>query len=149
MASDFWKLTTDTNTNGIHDPATEGALFYIPHGDVTFDSGADMFLHAISQNPPANFSPYWLNLLIYVPATNAANVKITGNSGSSFTGTILAPTSTVTLEGSNSTSGGTVTLDSQIIADTVKITGNSDLTIVYNESNNATTMTNPGIALVK
>jgi hypothetical protein len=144
-----WDLTTDTNGNTVHDPATEGVFLFIPGGDVTFNGGANVTLHAISSNTNPDFKPEWLNLLMYIPPTNPADVHITGGSGSTFTGTIFAPASIVTLQGTSDNVGGTVTLDSQIIADTVKITGNTDLTIIYNEANNAVAPTNPGIELIK
>jgi len=144
-------FTTDLDNNG-HEPASEGALFYLKGGDISINGGAAIDIHAISQTISDTFSPYWLNMLLYVPESNSCNpggITLTGGSGSSFTGTILAPKCTVELAGSSDQSGGTVTLDSQIIADTVKITGNSKLVIVYNESNNATTIDNPGIALIE
>ncbi len=149
-----WTMTTDTNGNNVHDPATEGALFYVPgpHNSITFNGNGFVNLHAISQNPPTNFSPYWLNLLIYVPPTNdcqTQGIKLTGGSGSTFTGTVLATACDVTLAGTSDNAGGTVTLDSQIISNTVKTTGSNNLTIVYNQNNNATTITNPGIALIQ
>jgi hypothetical protein len=142
-----WNITTDLNGNTVHDPTTEGVFFFISGGDVEFNGNAYAFLHAISSNTNSNWQPEWFNLLMYIP--NAADVHITGGSGSTFTGTILAPKSVVTLQGSTDNSGGDVTLDAQIIADIIKITGNTALTIVYNESNNAVTTTNPGIVLIR
>lgn len=141
-----WDLTTDTNGNGQHDPATEGVFFYISGGDVEFNGGASVFVHAISSSTNPNFKPEWLNLLMFIP--NPANVHITGGSGSEFTGTILAPKADVTLQGTTDNSGGTVNLDAQIIADIVEITGNTKLNIIYTEANNARTYTNPGVALI-
>ena len=139
-----WSITTDLDGDG-HDGATEGALFYVSGGGITFNGGADVTLHAISQTTSSTFSPYWLNLLIYVPPGNEADIEISGNSGSNYVGTILAPSSHVHLLGN----GGTVGLDSKIISDTVKIPGSTTFNLTYNEENNATTITNPGIALIK
>jgi hypothetical protein len=139
-----WSITTDLDGDG-HDGATEGAFFYVPGGDITFNGGADVTLHAISQTTSSTFSPYWLNLLFYVPPENEADIEISGNSGSSYTGTILAPSSHVHLLGN----GGTIGMDSKIISDTVKISGSTTFDITYNESNNAVIPTNPGIALIK
>jgi len=136
-------LTTDLDGDG-HDGATEGALFYVENGDVTFNGGADIQLHAISQTTSSTFSPYWINLLIYVPESNEADIEISGNSGSNYTGTILAPTSHVHLLGN----GGTVGLNSQIISDTVKISGSTEFELNYNDSEQAVIPTNPGIALI-
>jgi len=141
-----WELTTDMNGNGQHDPASEGVFFFVSGGDVTFNGGAYVFVHAISSSTSPDFQSEWLNLLMYVP--NYSLVKITGGSGSSFTGTILAPKADVTLAGTTDNNGGTVDIDAQIIADIVEVTGNTKLNIIYNEANNATTQTNPGIALI-
>ena len=141
-----WNMTTDLDGDG-HDGATEGAFFYLENGDFDIGGGGDIVLHAISSS--SSLPPEWINMLMYVPPSNEADITLTGNSGSTFTGTILAPSSHVHLLGSNGTTGGNVYLDSQIIADTVKITGNTDFVLTYNESNNATTITNPGIELIE
>ena len=143
-----WDITTDWNGNNSHDAAGEGVFFYVSGGDVEFNGNAFAFLHAISSTTNKSWEPY-LNYLMYIPLSNKAEVHITGGSGSVFTGTILAPSSKVTLQGSTDNLGGNVTLDAQIIADIVKITGNTDLTIVYNKSNNGKTLTNPGIQLIE
>ncbi len=138
-----WSITTDLDGDG-HDAATEGALFFVAGGDITFNGGADVTLHAISSTTSSTFSPYWINLLIYVPPSNEAEIKISGNSGSSYTGTILATKSHVELLGN----GGTVGMNSQIIADTVGISGSTTFEITYNPDDQAPTITNPGISLV-
>src|SRR5262249_55834424 len=115
------------------------------NGDITFNGGADVTLHAISQTTSSTFSPYWLNLLFYVPPSNEAIIDISGNSGSQYTCTILAPSYHVHLLGN----GGTVGLNSQIISDTVKISGSTTFDLTYNNADQATTITNPGISLIQ
>lgn len=144
-----WDLTTDLDDQSDHDQTNEGVFFFISGGDVQFNGNAFAFLHAISYSTNSSFKPEWLNLLMYIPPSNPARVHITGGSDSIFTGTILAPASDVTIQGSAGGAGGNVTLDAQIIADIVNITGNADLTIIYNESNNAQTTTSPGISLIR
>ncbi|NJC95793.1 MAG: hypothetical protein C3F07_17620 [Anaerolineales bacterium] len=139
-----WTVTTDLDGDG-HDNATEGVLLYVPGGDITFNGGADVTLHAISASTSSTFSPYWLNLLIFVPPSNEADIQISGNSGSQYTGTILAPSSHVELTGN----GGSIGLDSKIISDTVKITGSTEFDLSYNDSNNSVTLTSPGIELIE
>ena len=135
-----WNITTDLNGNGVHDSASEGVLFFIPDGDVTFNGGSNLNVHAISSTAD-NFPERLLNYLIYIPPSNEANVTITGNSGSTFTGTILAPASHITLDGS----GNTFSLDTQIIGYNTTITGSGYIDITYNQGNNAVTLTQPGI----
>jgi hypothetical protein len=136
-------ITTDLDTpaNG-HDADSEGVLFFIPDGDVTFNGGATTHLHAIS-SLYGGFPERFLNYLIYIPPTNEANVMITGNSGSTFTGTILAPASHITLDGS----GNTFSLDTQIIGYDNTITGSGRIEITFNQANNGMTLTQPGVEL--
>jgi len=136
-----WNITTDLNGNGSHDPDTEGALFYVPDGDVTFNGGSALNVHAISSGLPSQYLKY----LFYVPPSNEANITITGNNGSTFTGTILAPTSHCTLDGS----GNTFSLDTQIICYDTTITGSGYINITYNAANNAVTSTKPSLELSK
>ena len=133
-------ITTDVNGNGRHDADSEGVLFFIPGGDVTFNGGADINVHAISSTAEG-FPEHLLNYLIYIPPSNEADVTITGNSGSTFTGTILAPASHITLDGS----GNTFSLDTQIIGYNTTITGAGRIDITFNQANNAMTVTSPGV----
>jgi hypothetical protein len=75
-------------------------------------------------------NPYG-GLLLYMPMSNSGTISINGNSGSSFTGTILAPAADITLNGT----GGTG-LHGQIIGYTVDLSGTSNTSIVYNGSEN-------------
>lgn len=135
-----WTITTDLDGNG-HDPDTEGVLFYIPDGDVSFNGGSTFSVRAINSTA-GGFPSQLLNYLIYVPPSNEADVTITGNNGSVFTGTILSPTSHCTLNGS----GNTFSLDTQIICYNTTITGGGYIDITYNDANNAITTTKPSLA---
>jgi len=139
-----WNITTDVNGNDLHDADSEGVLFFIPDGDVTFNGGSELHLHAIS-SLYGNFPERFLNYLIYIPPTNEANVTITGNNGSTFTGTILAPASHITLDGS----GNTISLDTQIIGYDNTITGSGYIDITFNQANNGMTLTQPGVELTQ
>jgi hypothetical protein len=150
-------VTSDINENGVFNPAYEGVMFYLPGLDpsygITFNGGASVNLHAISIAPSnIDWKDAWRNMLIYVNPTDPDYdpiIYLSGNAGSTFTGTIYAPTSHVRLLGNNGTDAGTVTLDSQIIADTVKLSGNTTFKLVYDESNNATTVTPPTISMIE
>lgn len=137
-----WNITTDVNGNGVHDSGSEGVLFFVPDGDVTFNGGSTMTVHAISSLSD-NFPQRFLNYLIYIPPSNEADVTITGNNGSTFTGTILAPASHITLNGS----GNSFSLDTQIIGYNTTITGSGYIDITYNQGNNGMTLTQPGVEL--
>ena len=139
-----WTITTDLDGDGVHDSDTEGAFFYIPDGGITFNGGSTFNVRAV--NSTANgFPAQLLNYLIYIPPSNEADVTISGNNGSIFTGTILAPSSHCTLDGS----GNTFSLDTQIICHDVTITGGGFMNITYNQANNAITTTKPTLAPTK
>jgi hypothetical protein len=135
-----WEITTDLNGNGSHDSASEGVFFYVPEGDVTFNGGSSLNVHAIDSNDyPATVQKY----LFYVPLSNDANVTITGNNGSVYTGTVLAPASHCTLDGS----GNTFSLDTQLICYDTTITGSGHIDITHTDDNNAVAITKPYIKM--
>jgi hypothetical protein len=144
-------MTTDWNKNGDFDPSFEGVLFYLPGTDNTdnidFDGSASVHIHAMTSN--SAIDEMLLNILIYVNPDYSPTVTISGNNGSTFTGTILAPSAAITLQGSSDVAAGTVTIDSQIIGDTVALTGNNGLTLIYNEENNGTTLTQPDMSVIE
>lgn len=121
-----WNITSDVNGNGLHDPATEGVFFYIPHGDVSFNGGSNMFLYAMS-DPAGGFPSQFLDYLFFIPMSNHADVDITGNNGSTFTGMVLAPTSAVQVIGN----GDAIHLYTQIIGYNTRISGSGTIDINY------------------
>jgi hypothetical protein len=139
-----WNVTTDLNGNGVHDSLSEGVFFVIEGGDVTFNGTSDINIHAIDTTAD-KFPEEFVNMLMYVPESNKANIKLTGNNGSTFTGTILAPGSSTEITGTN----GTIALNSQIISYTVKVSGTGNLNITYNEDQQGIAWTNPSVMLVK
>ena len=135
-----WDITTDLNDSGDYDSASEGVLFYVDQGDITFNGSSLLTLHAVDSTMDG-FPKEFVNTLIYVPPWNPADIKITGANGSTFSGTILAPKSYIVLNGGT----GTVGLDSQIIGYSVAIEGNGTLDINYNADHNTKTKYNPSL----
>ncbi len=135
-----WNITTDYNNNGQHDSFSEGVFFFVPGGGITFNGSSYLNIRAVDSTAQG-FPEQFVNMLIYVPPTNHADISITGSNGSEFTGTILAPTSYINLNGGS----GTVGLDSQIIGYAVAIEGNGNLNIHYEAEDNATTTYNPSL----
>ena len=107
-----------------------GVFIVMQSGDVTFNGGATIVLSAIPGPMDPDTNPYG-GLLLYMPLSNSGTITINGNSGSAFTGTIYAPAADVSISGTGS--GG---LHGQIIGYTVDLTGTSDTSIVYNNSEN-------------
>jgi hypothetical protein len=110
---------------------------------IKINGGATVHLRAVS-NTNFGFPESLVNYLIYVPPTIEADIYLSGNSGSTFTGTILAPASHVELHGT----GGTIGLYSNIIADTIDVSGTGDIDIIYNEDNIAHTFYNPDVSVI-
>jgi hypothetical protein len=86
----------------------------------------------------------WRGMLVYVDPANTDDVKLTGGSGTTYTGTVMALSSDCTISG---TGGSIGLLSSQIICDTVKITGTAQVNIEFNE--NETYSLPPAIDLAK
>ncbi len=107
-------------------------------GDVRWNGGATVQLDAPSSGP-------YSGLLLFMPESNTNEVVINGNSSSSFSGSILAPSSDVTVDGT----GGATGLHSQIIGYTVDISGNSLMNIIYNAGENYQAPIPPQVELVQ
>jgi Putative Flp pilus-assembly TadE/G-like len=143
-----WTVTTNLNGNvdasgkDIHDSDSEGVFLFVRSGDVTFNGTSDIYLHAINS---LDFPEKLRNYLMYLPPTNEGTIKITGDDGSSFIGTILAPHAHVVLNGGS----GTVGLDTQIIGYSVAIEGNGTLDINFNQANNGMTLYQPATSLAQ
>jgi hypothetical protein len=140
--SSQWNITTDTNNNGTFDYASEGVLIYVRDGRIILDGGSTLNMNAIA-DPTAPLDIQ--NYLFMLPETNDSTVLINGNSGSEFTGTILAPSSLITMKGS---SGGTA-VNSQIIGYSIDMAGTGNLTITYNSEENAQFNAPPSMELVQ
>jgi len=100
-------------------------LIYMVHGGISWTSGE------IHLSAPQGVNADYDGLLLYMAPGNCENVSITGNGGSSFVGTIMAPCSLVKIAGSSS-QGNVATLENQIIAGTIALSGGADLTINFN-----------------
>lgn len=107
-------------------------------GDVRWNGGANIQLDAPGSGDFAG-------LLLFMPESNHNEIVINGNSDSSFTGTFLAPSSDITVNGT----GGATGMNSQIIGYTVDLTGTGNTLIHYNDSDNYDAPIYPVIELVQ
>ena len=71
-------------------------------------------------------------MLVYVAHANSNNMQITATLDTTYSDTIYAPNSLVTLEGTGDTMG----VNAQVIGEFVKTAGNAFLDISYDESKN-------------
>ncbi len=139
-------VTTDIDGNGVFDGsdgADEGALLYVMHGGVTFNGNSTVKIGAINK---AGTDPGVKGYLFYVDKDNQSTVTLSGGSNSVFIGTILAPSSLVTIEGASD--GTSLDLQCQVIGYSIKLTGSGgqgqgSLRISFSQSQVATTFTNP------
>ncbi|MEO7839330.1 MAG: Tad domain-containing protein [Anaerolineales bacterium] len=113
------------NTSGSGSLTANGVMLYLQTG--SFNMGGSGVL-TIS---PMTTGPYQ-GLSIYMDRNNTGSYSMNGSGGSSFTGTIYAPSSTVTVRGS----GGTFVVDSRIICSTAEFTGAGNLNLIFNPANN-------------
>ena len=124
----------------------EGVTIYIINGNFHVGGGGGAEAHVVLEAPPLNpnmwpppgynggVCPYCLEaipgVLIYLAEGNTGEVVLTGDSSSSYVGTVHAPDGTVEVGG-----GSLDHFESQIIGDTIKIHGNPSLTVNYLNDN--------------
>jgi Flp pilus assembly protein TadG len=111
-------------TINANDVLTGNGVTIVVYGAVRWNGGT-VTLSAPASGPTAG-------LLLYLPITNNNSITFNGNASWNIRGTILAPASDITING---TQDG-FALHSQIIGYTVKLTGNGNTTIQYNDSDN-------------
>jgi hypothetical protein len=120
-------------------------FIYMEDGD--FNLGGNTLVNLSAVEPPNSLvdpsDNDWAGMLLYVDPNNTNPITITGASNTVYTGTIYAPSSQVMLEG-----GGTsIGINAQVIGESVKISGNAELNLTYDESKNF--FLPPAIDLVK
>ncbi len=116
----------------------EGVVIRINTGDVRWAGGAEMNLSAPTSGP-------FKGLLLFLPEGNTNEVEINGNSNSTFTGSILAPSAAISINGT----GGVTGLNCQVIGYTVNLSGTSNTFINYNPDQNYHAPVNPQVELVQ
>jgi hypothetical protein len=95
--------------------------FFLSTGGVKWNGNPEYRLYAPTGGD-------YEGLLFYMPPSNSSEIRINGNASCEMTGTILAVSSPITVNGNNWTNG----LNSQIIGDTVRLEGNGNMVINYN-----------------
>jgi hypothetical protein len=138
LESGVYCVDGDFRVNGGDTLTGYNVTIIMKDGDVFWNGGATIKLDAPDSGP-------YKGLLLYVPYSNEASLTLNGNSDSTFTGTILAPSSDIKIDGS----GGADGLHSQIIGYTVDLSGSSQTKIVYNDFENWSSPTAPSMELVK
>jgi hypothetical protein len=132
----------DFRVNGGETLVGHNVVIIMVSGDVAFNGGATIELSG-PPDPQSDENPYG-GLFLYMPLTNSGTITINGSSGSTFTGTILAPAADISIEGT-----GDSGLHGQIIGYTVDLSGTSDTTIVYDNDENWDAHVPPQIELIQ
>jgi hypothetical protein len=114
-------------------PEGHGVMIYLQKGPFDLGGNTDVYLFA-EPNENDNYlkdasGNDWKGMLIYVDPENKSDVKITGTSGSEYSGTIFAPYSNCVIQGT----GDSIGLSSQVICYTVKVAGTAFVDITYVE----------------
>jgi hypothetical protein len=94
-------------------------------------AGSEIILTAPVKNP--NPSPAIPGLLLYLPVSNHNIIDLAGNEKSSFTGTILAPSADITINGTSNPDA----YHSQVIGFDVKVNGTTRFNITFNPDEQA------------
>jgi hypothetical protein len=111
--------------NGTGNVTATSSTFYMETGDVEWNGNATNIFTAPTTGPNAN-------MLLYMPYGNNSDLTINGNSSSTITGTILAVSSHVQVNGNSATNA----IKSQIVGYTVEACGNGDLNIDFDPGDN-------------
>ena len=111
-------------------------MLKVEKGEVHFNGSANIVLDAPNSGELAG-------LLLYLPMKNPSKVVLNGGGESDIQGTILAPASTIHLNGNDSHSG----FRSQIIGYMIDVNGNSNIVINYVDSQNFNAITMPEVQL--
>jgi len=127
--------------NGSSTVTANDAFFYLTSGYIIWNSSSTINLHT----PPAG--DLFSGLVIYMPYGNTSNVVFNGGDDIRLTGTYLAPTAPMTVNGDVRANA----IHSQIIVLRLLVNGGSTLEVTYDASENINIQTNatPELELVK
>jgi hypothetical protein len=137
LESGVYCVNGDFRVNGGDLLVGNNVLIYMESGDISWNGGAELHLDGPDDG-------IYKNLLIYIPYENQASVRLNGNSASTISGTILAPASDITIDGTGDTG-----IDGQIIGYTVDLSGSTSVKITYSDENNYQASTPPNIQLAE
>jgi hypothetical protein len=114
---------TGIRLNGNGTNTCGSVTFYASTGDVTWNGNSTNIYTAPT-------SGTYKGLLVYLPYGNSNPITVSGNASSEFTGSILAVSSNIQLQGNSET----LALSTKIIGYTVQFSGNGTFEIDYNPS---------------
>jgi len=112
----------------------EGVTIYITTGDFIITGGEIVLSSPPARNCDDSICPPALpGVLIYLSRDNTGEIALLGNAHSDYLGLVYAPDGTIELGG---TAGETSQVHAQLVADTVKLHGNAELILNYDDEEN-------------
>jgi Flp pilus assembly protein TadG len=132
--------------NGNSHVVCHNVTFFASTGSVSLEgTGTQNIFTAPTDGAfPFEAYPEYKNLLVYMPYGNTDTLKITGNSGTEMTGSIIGVSAPVTLTGNND-----FVLNSSITGFTIDIAGAATTTINYIPDDQITQLDPSSIGLTK
>ena len=130
LEAGLWCISGNLTINANQVFHGTGVTILMVNGWFEARAGADVRLTAPTDPNP---SPAKQGLLIYLPLSNHSPVILNGNADSFFTGTILAPGSDITVNGTSNSDA----YHSQFIGFNVKVNGTSLFNITYDPGEQA------------
>lgn len=127
MSPGLYCITNNINVNAADTVWGEQVTIYVINGSVSVNGQANVHLTAPPQTPDP--WPAIGGLVLYLPPSNDSAVNINGGSNSYWVGTILAPSSDVSMEGNED-----ATFIGQIIGWNVTVSGTGDSGVVYDNN---------------
>jgi putative adhesin/putative Flp pilus-assembly TadE/G-like protein len=125
LQSGIYCVDGDFRLNGGESLTGYGVVIRMNSGVVTWNGGAEVHLEAPLEGA-------YSGLLLYMPsATNCSTITLNGNSDSTIVGTILAPCAHVEVAGT-----GDSGIEGQIVGYTVDLSGTSENSIHYEDTQN-------------
>lgn len=118
--------------NGNSQTVAKGVMFVLLGGDLGFNGNSDIHISRPNDlvDPSGN---QWGGMLVYAPETNQdVNIDLTGNTGTTFAGTVFAPGGTCRVGGN----GDALGLKANIACYHVLFHGNPDIYIDYKAAQN-------------
>jgi len=131
-------ITGDFTMHGNDDITGSGVVLVLQSGGITLNGNSYVNLSAPTSGPFAG-------LLIYLPPGNTSTARINGTNDSRFTGSILAPSAHIILNGTGAADG----FNSQVIGNTVEWSGTGDAVIRYLDGLNYDAPTPPSVELTR
>ncbi len=117
-----------------------GVTIVVMDGDVRIGSNAEINLSAPKSGPNEG-------LLFYMPFGNRGVMLLNGTIDAGYTGTILAPSAHIRINGPDSVKGAA--FHSQIIGHTIESNSQSDIVIKYKDEQNYDSIKMPEVILIK